>query len=133
MKTYLSILVLSVILIPQITLAAYCPQNGMVIVPTNCQGEAKNCGVNDMICTAVNVSRIILGFAGSVALLMFIYGGFMWLISAGNTDRVTKGRTTFLNAMIGLALIFGAWIIINVVIAALNGQDLSESIILFKK
>ena len=47
-----------------------------------------------------------LGIVGSLALLMFIYGGFVWLTSAGSSDKVTKGKNILVWATIGLAVIF---------------------------
>lgn len=34
------------------------------------------------------VIEAVLGIVGSIALIMFIYGGFMWLTSAGNAENV---------------------------------------------
>ncbi|NTW22459.1 hypothetical protein HGA34_02845 [Candidatus Falkowbacteria bacterium] len=47
-----------------------------------------------------------LGVVGSLALLMFIYGGFTWLTSAGSADKVTKGKNILVWAVIGLVVIF---------------------------
>jgi len=55
------------------------------------------------------IGRIInsaLGIVGSLALLMFIYGGFIWLTSAGSADKVTKGKNVLIWATIGLIVIF---------------------------
>lgn len=55
------------------------------------------------------IGRIInsaLGIVGSLALLMFIYGGFVWLTSAGSSDKVTKGKNILVWATIGLVVIF---------------------------
>ncbi|MEA3272761.1 MAG: pilin, partial [Patescibacteria group bacterium] len=38
------------------------------------------------------IIKAVLGIVGSIALLMFIYGGFLWLMSGGNEKNITKGR-----------------------------------------
>lgn len=58
------------------------------------------------------IGRIInsaLGIVGSLALLMFIYGGFVWLTSAGSADKVTKGKNILVWATIGLVVIFTSY------------------------
>ena len=52
------------------------------------------------------VINSIMGLVGSIALLMFIYGGITWMTSAGNSDAVKKGREIVVWAVIGLAVIF---------------------------
>lgn len=68
------------------------------------------------------IIKATLGLTGSVALLFFIYGGFLWLTAAGNPDKIKKGRGTLVWAAIGLAFIFLSYIIANFIIQALTGQ-----------
>ena len=71
----------------------------------------------------VLIGRVIsagLGITGSLALLMFIYGGFIWMTSGGDKERVTKGRKTLTWAVIGLLVIFGAYIAVNTIITAIT-------------
>lgn len=68
----------------------------------------------DDIPTAVGlVARIFTGICGSLALIMFVYGGFLWLTSAGNSEQVEKGKKIFTWSAIGLAIIFGAYAIVT--------------------
>lgn len=66
-------------------------------------------------------TRIFMGVAGSFALLMFVYGGFMWVTSGGNMDKVKKGKQIFTYAVIGLAVIYGSYIALQVIFRALEG------------
>jgi len=63
-----------------------------------------------------------MGIVGSVALLVFIYGGFMWLVSAGNQDRIKKGTQAMMWAIIGIFIIFSSYAIIVLVLAALGAE-----------
>ena len=76
-------------------------------------GIAKSKNVNELL---VNVIKILLGVAFAVALLFVIVGGFMYMTSAGNEDQAKKGRTTLINAVIGIVLIVLAYAIISVVV-----------------
>ena len=60
-----------------------------------------------------------LGVVGSLALLMFIYGGFTWMTSAGSAEKVTKGKGIMVWAAIGLAVIFSSYALVKFVIDSL--------------
>ena len=48
----------------------------------------------------------VLGIVGSVALLMFIFGGLVWMTAGGNEKKVSQGRDILMWAAIGLIIIF---------------------------
>lgn len=73
--------------------------------------------IQQIIGSAINV---FLGIVGSVALAMFFYGGYLWLISGGSSDIIKKGRETLIWATIGLVIIFGSGILVRTVINALQ-------------
>lgn len=64
-----------------------------------------------------------MGFLGSVTLLVFVYGGFLWLTSAGNAERVKKGTQTMLWATVGLFLIFGSYGIMTLVLEGVGAKN----------
>ncbi len=57
-----------------------------------------------------------LGIVGAVALLMFVYGGILWLTSAGNQEKAGEAKKTLTWATIGLIAIFGSYAIANFII-----------------
>jgi hypothetical protein len=61
----------------------------------------------------------ILGVVGSLALLMFVYGGIVWMTSSGNQEKVKKGRDIIVWSAIGLAIIFSAYGLTRVLIEGL--------------
>jgi uncharacterized membrane protein YjfL (UPF0719 family) len=50
-----------------------------------------------------------MGLVGSIALLMFIYGGFTWMTSGGSAEKVKKGREILMWSAIGLVIIFASY------------------------
>jgi hypothetical protein len=62
------------------------------------------------------VINSILGVVGSLALVMFVYGGLIWMTSSGSSDQVKKGKDILIWAAIGLVIIFSAYGIIRFVI-----------------
>jgi len=89
------------------------------------------CGLNQMLQTVINVSQLIFAFTGSAALLMFTYGGILFIIAAGSQERVQKAKQTLSAAVIGIAIILGAWMIINFTIIALTGCGINSKAKLF--
>ena len=69
----------------------------------------------------------VLGIVGSLALVMFIYGGILWMTSAGNDQRVQKGKDTLLWAVIGLIVIFSSYAMVNFVLNDVIGDGNSNA------
>jgi hypothetical protein len=62
----------------------------------------------------------LLGVVGSLALAMFIYGGFTWMMAAGSAEKVQKGKNILAWASIGLAVIFSAYALVRFVFEGLG-------------
>lgn len=65
-----------------------------------------------------NIINALLGFIGAVALLMFVYGGLLWLTSGGSADKVNKGKQVMAWAAIGLVIIFSSYGLVRLVFSA---------------
>jgi hypothetical protein len=61
-----------------------------------------------------------LGIVGSLALIMFIYGGIIWMTAAGNEQNVTKGKNIIIWATLGLVIIFSSYAIVRFVLQAIG-------------
>ncbi|MFA5413566.1 MAG: pilin [Patescibacteria group bacterium] len=89
-------------------------------------GDDQVCGFNDFILLGINLTKMILGLVGSLALLFFIYGGITFMLAGGKSEAIDKGKKILTNAVIGVAIVLGAWIIVNFSIAALTGTPVSN-------
>lgn len=83
----------------------------------NCttEGNPEITGINDLWLIAAAGLEMIAYAAGVLAVAMFIYGGFVMMISQGSPDRVSTARGTMLNAAVGLAIAVSAYTLINLV------------------
>jgi hypothetical protein len=61
----------------------------------------------------------VVGILGALTFLVFAYGGFMWLTSAGNEEKIASGSQAMLWAVIGLFVIFSSYIIVNVILKSI--------------
>lgn len=107
-----------------IIFANICPDPKVPGQADTCACRARGeCTLEDGLQVIVNVSYLILALSGTAALVAFIYGGFEWIISAGYEDRVKRGKAALTGAAIGLAIVFGAYAFINLVVSVLmNGE-----------
>jgi len=89
-----------------------------ILPPESTKGNcgSSNCGnysLNDFLVLLINVANWILGVVGAVALLFFVYGGFVFILSGGSEERVSSGKKILLNSIIGLAIVFASYTIIQ--------------------
>jgi len=69
------------------------------------------------------VTNTILYIVGIIAVIMLIIGGIRYVISGGDSKKVTDAKNTVLYAIIGLVIAFLAFAIVNFVISALPSSD----------
>ncbi len=84
-------------------------------------------GTFDMRIIMGRAVQVVLGFLGSITLGVIFYGGFLWLTSAGNSDKVSKGSKTMLYAVIGLFIIFGSYGILNTIIQGVRSGAIDSN------
>ena len=66
------------------------------------------------------ISNTLLYAIGIVAVVMLVYGGFRYIISGGDSKKVTDAKNTILYAIIGLIIALLSYAIINFVINAVG-------------
>ena len=75
---------------------------------------------------AVVIIQYLMSFLGLVAISIILYGGFMWMTSAGNDDRLGKAKKIIVAGVIGLMIILAAFAIVSFITTmtdnALNGD-----------
>jgi len=100
-----------------------CVREKGVPLIDGCQQYCGEYGVNDFVLLAKQASDIILGLSGSLALLAFIYGGVMFLISSGNNEQVSKAKSILMGAVIGLVIVFISFTIVSFVFKGLGIEN----------
>lgn len=62
---------------------------------------------------AVNVLNFLLGTMGILALVMLVIGAIMYLTSAGDEDRIDKGKEIFKYSLIGVVLAMSSMVLVT--------------------
>lgn len=83
--------------------------------------DGEKCTLNTFVKLGISVANYILTIVGALALLMFIYGGFRWILSGGSSENVQKGKDILVGSVVGLLIVFSSYMIISFVTNTLLG------------
>ncbi len=65
--------------------------------------------------------QALLILVGTASLAVFVYGGFLFLTSSGNSETIKKARNTIVYALLGIFISLGAYIILKDVFGVFQG------------
>lgn len=65
------------------------------------------------------ITNVALFLIGAISVLMLIYGGIRYTLSAGKSEEVTKAKDTIMYAIIGIIVAILAYAIVNFVLSTL--------------
>lgn len=83
-------------------------------LPTDNGAVTGECGdVSIFVWLLLNASNYLFAIIGAIALAVFVYGGFLLIISQGNEEKITKGMDAIKAAVIGLVVAFGGYFLIR--------------------
>ncbi len=71
------------------------------------------------------IIRVILGFLGIIAVVFVLYGGFTYMTSGGDPERVKKAKRILTNAAIGLVIVLSSFAIAQFVVSKLSSASVS--------
>ncbi len=69
--------------------------------------------ISELLVIVINIANWILGISAAAALLAFVIGGLMMILSGGNKNTVEQGKATLIGATIGLIVVFTSFLVIN--------------------
>jgi len=95
-------------------------QDGTAQTPTSPTSLTNPLGTDSPEIVIANVINTIFGIVGSLALLMFVYGGLIWMTSSGNKESVDKGKNIIKWAAIGLVIIFSSYALVRFLITGVG-------------
>lgn len=123
MKNILKASFVTILLVAAILTANYCLAASSIVDTSNPGYAEGKYTLNNVRDYAVYLMQLILGLVGTLSLLMFVYGGLTFLLSAGNSNSVKKGMEILKAAVVGLILVFSSVLIIQVFFGGLFGTD----------
>ena len=109
-KTFLSLTIFILLLTPILVFSAEdigCDER---------QGVCSPAGTDTLYTPEVVAARYIkigVGFLGIIALLFFIYAGFLWMTAQGKSDVIKKARDIMIWAVLGIVVILSSYTLLN--------------------
>ena len=85
---------------------------------TNAQGEDFFGGI------LIKIFGYGISFLGVFFMLLIVYSGFQWMFSSGNEEKVTQAKTRITQAVTGLVIVLGAFIISYAIFSFLTTEYL---------
>lgn len=85
--------------------------------------RASDIDVADQRSIALTIGQFVLiaiGFVGVIFVVLIVYGGFLWMTAQGNEEQVTQSKTLIRNAVIGIIIVFSAFVITQALLLALG-------------
>ena len=103
---------------------------GRVMAATNPAQEgaetAKGDGMpTDLVGSAgvfTKITNTVLYVVGIISVIMLIWGGLRYILSGGDSKKVTDAKNTIMYAIIGLIIAILSFAIVNFVINAIGGE-----------
>ncbi len=85
-----------------------------VILPS-CYANSATADVSQVSSFIKTVIEALAGLAGLVATAFFVVGGFSYITSSGNPQRLEKAKRTILYSAVGLAITIAAFVLSNII------------------
>ncbi len=60
--------------------------------------------------------NFIIGFSAVLAVIMIVYGGYNFIMSGGDSEKISKGSKAITAAVVGMAIVFLARFIITFIL-----------------
>lgn len=94
------------------------PVNGLCLPPNPYStGVASQKTLTGLL---ILVIQFLLDFAGVVAVIVLVVGGFWYITSAGNEEQAEKGKSAIINAIIGLLVVILSYAIVTIISGTLT-------------
>lgn len=94
----------------------------------SCDGS--NCGFSDVLATIQNIINYLIIIGSVFAAISFIYAGFLYLFSMGNSGKISQATEIFKKVAIGYIIMLSAWLIVySIEKAILSDTQLENSLL----
>ena len=85
---------------------------------SECNLAKDHAGSTDLMKTLDTIINVVLGVLGLLAVVIIIYGGFMYTSSAGDATKTKKAKDAIMYGVIGLVIALLAYAIVNFVLSS---------------
>ncbi len=84
-------------------------------------GECTICHLFELFVNIINIALSCV--VPLLATFLFLYGGIVFYLSRGIPEKINKGRNIMTHTVVGVIIIYGAWVIVNSFLIVLGVSD----------
>ena len=89
-----------------------------------CGGSTERaCTLCDFLKLINNITNWLIGAASALGVVFIVWGGFVIMMAGGSPEKATQGRQSITIAVVGIAIVLGAWLIVGTVIHIVTGSS----------
>jgi hypothetical protein len=77
--------------------------------------KSGDCHLSDIPFFIKFIAEYLVGIAGTISVIMVMWGGYQWIMGGVSEDQKGKGKKTLSYAIIGLVITLLSWVIVNVI------------------
>lgn len=92
------------------------------LVPCN----GPDCDLSKLVELGQNVINFLVVVSIALSAIAFAWAGFLYMTSAGDQGKVKKSHTIFIKVAIGLIIVLGAYLIVNLFVFGLMGVNVED-------
>lgn len=78
--------------------------------PEEIPGKGQSANAADTL--VGDIIMTVLYVAGAFAVIMLVYGGIQYILSAGNSSKVEQAKKTIIYSVVGIVLIIISWAVV---------------------
>lgn len=94
--------------------------------PDTPQDETQPCNQCDLFRLLKNIiDFVLMGLMPPLAMILFVWGGFLILMGGANPSLISQGKTIFWNTVMGVAIISSSWLITNTIIRSIAADNIA--------
>jgi len=117
-KKILFVSVLVLLLLPSIALAV--PGLPIVTCGTSTTADCTRCDIFKLLKNLIDFT--VGALMPTIAILLFVWAGFLILLGGANPNFVSQGKTIFTNTFYGIIIMLSAWMITNTLIKSIGSN-----------
>jgi hypothetical protein len=80
-----------------------------------CMKDGTKCSLADIPQMIHLIASYLVGIAGTISVIMVMWGGYQWIMGGVSEDQKSKAKKTLFYAIIGLIITLLSWVIVNVI------------------
>lgn len=114
------------LLAPVMATAQIGLEGGLPTQLVPCDGTSINGGKECNLCAFAELVQNIINFIVYLAVvacaLLVAYAGWLMLSATGDTQKYSNGKKIFGNAVVGLIIILGGWLVVDTILKSVLDQ-----------